>query len=96
METVIDDVFALQSELAARILDTPKAQPKTGPIRSASGPRSAPRRSPRRSNGAELRRTANPDLAILVVAARQLRRRWDNARTLQYIVIKPIAATIGM
>jgi glutamate dehydrogenase len=75
VETVVDDVFALQSELAARILDTAEGPTENGsdPVSAWAAERAVPL-APAEAMAAELRRTANPDLAILVVAARQLRQ----------------------
>jgi glutamate dehydrogenase len=75
VETLIDDFYGLQADLAERIL---KAAP-TGdgaaadPIASWAAARTA-QLAPAEAIAAELRTATNPDLAMLVVAGRQLRQ----------------------
>ncbi|HVB15767.1 MAG TPA: NAD-glutamate dehydrogenase [Stellaceae bacterium] len=70
-ETLLDDFYGLQVEFAARVLtgsdgaDDPVAAWLTA---------HASQRGPAEAIAAELRGTANPDLAMLVVASRQLRQ----------------------
>jgi glutamate dehydrogenase len=71
-EATIDDVFALQNELAARILADPAAE-APDPLAAWAAERSATL-APIEAFARELRATATPDLAMLVVALQQLRR----------------------
>jgi glutamate dehydrogenase len=71
VEATIDDLFALQTDLAARILaSSSSAQPD--PIATWSAAHTAAL-APAEPLIRELRVTASPDLAMLVVAGRQLR-----------------------
>ncbi|HEX3882991.1 MAG TPA: NAD-glutamate dehydrogenase [Stellaceae bacterium] len=71
IDTVVDDLFTLQTDLAARIL----ARGGNGkdPI-AAWATRRANALAPVESAAAELRTSPSPDLAMLVVATRQLRQ----------------------
>ena len=72
---MIDDCYALQADLAVRVL--PASMP---PDRTRSPPGSTARAAalaPAEAIAAELRAAAGPDLAMLVVAARQLRQALD-------------------
>jgi glutamate dehydrogenase len=72
VEATIDDLFALQTDFAARILASGgSAQPKD-PIAAWSAAHAAAL-APAEPLIRELRVTAAPDLAMLVVASRQLR-----------------------
>jgi glutamate dehydrogenase len=75
VDTVIDDVYTLQTDLAARVLDSTAGAKGNGaePVAAWAGPRAAAL-APAEALAAELRTAANPDLAMLVVAARQLRQ----------------------
>jgi glutamate dehydrogenase len=70
-DTVIDDLFALQTDLAARILA--QANGTKDPVAAWSKKRDAAL-APAEAAAAELRAAATPDLAMLVVATRQLRQ----------------------
>ena len=70
-ETLIDDFYALQGELAARVLQA--ADAGLDPVAAWAEAR-AVALAPADQLAAELRAAANPDLAMLVVAARQLRQ----------------------
>ncbi|HEX3860071.1 MAG TPA: NAD-glutamate dehydrogenase [Stellaceae bacterium] len=77
VETVIDDLFALQSDLAARALKPGKAANSgDDPIGAVAAwaAEQAAALAPAEAMAAELRGTAAPDLAMLVVASRQLRQ----------------------
>jgi glutamate dehydrogenase len=71
VETLIDDFYALQTDLAERILKA--AGGAADPIAAWSGPRAA-QLALADSLAADLRSATNPDLAILVVAGRRLRQ----------------------
>ncbi len=72
VEATIDDLFALQADLAARILASDyAAQPDPVAAWSAARPAALAATEPLIS---ELRAATTPDLAMLVVAGRQLRR----------------------
>ena len=71
VETVIDDVYTLQTDLAARVLDG--ANGAADPVAAWAGGRTAAL-APAEALAAELRSATTPDLAMLVVAARQLRQ----------------------
>ncbi|HEY1795047.1 MAG TPA: NAD-glutamate dehydrogenase, partial [Stellaceae bacterium] len=71
VDTVIDDLFALQTDLAARILA--QANGAHDPVTAWSKKRAAAL-GPAEAAAAELRTAPTPDLAMLVVATRQLRR----------------------
>jgi glutamate dehydrogenase len=70
-ETLIDDFYALQADLAERILKS--SDGAADPIAAWTTPRTA-QLAPAEAIAAELRAAANPDLAMLVVAGRQLRQ----------------------
>jgi glutamate dehydrogenase len=71
IEATVDDLFALQADLASRILSSDcAAQPE--PLAAWSAAHAAAL-SPAEPLIRELRSAASPDLAMLVVAARQLR-----------------------
>ncbi len=72
VEATIDDLFALQTDLAARILACGSSTQPEDPIAVWSAAHAAAL-SPAEPLIRELRVTASPDLAMLVVAARQLR-----------------------
>ena len=74
VETTIDDVFTLQADLAARVLADPGSAAADGgdPVAAWTAQRGA-QLAPAEALAAELRIAAAPDLAMLVVAARQLR-----------------------
>jgi len=67
-ETLIDDFYALQAELAARVL-----QSGADPLEAWAKDRAASL-APAEAIAAELRSATAPDLAMLVVAGRQLRQ----------------------
>jgi glutamate dehydrogenase len=69
VEATIDDLFALQTDLAARILASSSSEDPIGAWSAAHAAALAPAEPLIR----ELRVTATPDLAMLVVASRQLR-----------------------
>jgi glutamate dehydrogenase len=69
VEATIDDLFALQTDLAARILASSSSEDPIGAWSAAHAAALAPAEPLLR----ELRVTATPDLAMLVVASRQLR-----------------------
>jgi glutamate dehydrogenase len=71
-EATIDDIFALQNELAARILGDPAAE-APDPLAAWAAGRAAAL-GPIEAFARELRATQTPDLAMLVVALRQLRQ----------------------
>jgi glutamate dehydrogenase len=71
VETLIDDFYALQSDLAERILKD--ADGADDPVADWTAARAA-QLAPAEAIAAELRAAANPDLAMLVVAGRQLRQ----------------------
>jgi glutamate dehydrogenase len=71
VDTVIDDLFALQTDLAARILA--QANGAKDPVAAWSRKR-AVALAPAEAAANELRAAAAPDLAMLVVATRQLRQ----------------------
>ena len=71
VETVIDDVYALQTDLAARILESSNGA--ADPVAAWAGSRVAAL-APAEALAAELRGATTPDLAMLVVATRQLRQ----------------------
>ena len=68
----IDDLFALQTDLAARILASSSSTQPEDPIAAWSAAHAAAL-APAEPLIRELRVTATPDLAMLVVAGRQLR-----------------------
>jgi glutamate dehydrogenase len=71
IDTVVDDLFTLQTDLAARIL----ARGGNGEDPVASwATRRAAALAPAESAATELRTAPSPDLAMLVVATRQLRQ----------------------
>jgi NAD-specific glutamate dehydrogenase len=72
VEATIDDLFALQTDLAARILASSSSTRQEDPIVSWSAAHAATL-APAEPLIRELRVTAAPDLAMLVVASRQLR-----------------------
>jgi glutamate dehydrogenase len=71
VEATIDDVFALQTDLSARILASESSE-QPDPIAAWSAVH-ATALTPAEPLLRELRVAANPDLAMLVVAGRQLR-----------------------
>ncbi|HEX4186080.1 MAG TPA: NAD-glutamate dehydrogenase domain-containing protein, partial [Stellaceae bacterium] len=71
VEAMIDDLFALQADLAARILASDCAA-KPDPLVAWSAA-NAPSLAPAEVLARELRAATTPDLAMLVVASRQLR-----------------------
>ncbi|MBV8133264.1 MAG: NAD-glutamate dehydrogenase [Alphaproteobacteria bacterium] len=71
VEAMIDDLFALQADLAARILASDCAA-KANPLVAWSAANAASL-SPAEALARELRAATTPDLAMLVVASRQLR-----------------------
>ena len=71
VETLIDDFYALQADVTARSLA--KAGGADDPIAAWAAIRAAAL-TPAETIAAELRATPTPDLAMLVVAARQLRQ----------------------
>jgi glutamate dehydrogenase len=71
VDTVIDDLFTLQTDLAARILA--QANGTKDPVAAWSKKR-AVALAPAEAAAAELRAATTPDLAMLVVATRQLRQ----------------------
>jgi glutamate dehydrogenase len=75
VETVIDDVYALQTDLAARVLDSADGAKANGAdhVAAWASARTAAL-APAETLAAELRTATTPDLAMLVVAARQLRQ----------------------
>ena len=72
VEATIDDLFALQADLAARILASSSSTQPEDPIAAWSAAHAAAL-APAEPLVRELRVTASPDLAMLVVASRQLR-----------------------
>jgi glutamate dehydrogenase len=72
VEATIDDLFALQADLAARILASSSSTQPEDPIAAWSAAHAAAL-APAEPLIRELRVTSSPDLAMLVVAARQLR-----------------------
>ena len=72
VEATIDDLFALQADLAARILASSSSTQPEDPIAAWSAAHAAAL-APAEPLIRELRVTATPDLAMLVVASRQLR-----------------------
>ncbi len=72
VEATIDDLFALQTDLAARILASSSSTQPQDPIAAWSAAH-ATALAPAEPLIRELRVTASPDLAMLVVAGRQLR-----------------------
>jgi glutamate dehydrogenase len=73
VEATIDDLFALQTDLAARILASGSGAQPEDSIAAWSSAHAAPL-APAEPLIRELRVTATPDLAMLVVASRQLRQ----------------------
>ncbi len=75
VDTVIDDLFALQAELAAAVLksDVGAEDERADPVAAWVDDRAAAL-APAEMVAAEIRTAANPDLAMLVVATRQLRQ----------------------
>jgi glutamate dehydrogenase len=71
VETVIDDLFGLQAEIALRVLQA--AVDERDPLAVWAKDR-ATALAPAEAIAAELRAGAAPDLAMLVVASRQLRQ----------------------
>jgi glutamate dehydrogenase len=71
VEATIDDLFTLQADLAARILASDSAA-KPDPLAAWSAARPAALAAAETLIG-ELRAATTPDLAMLVVAGRQLR-----------------------
>jgi glutamate dehydrogenase len=72
VDATIDDLFALQTDLAARILASSSSKQPEDPIAAWSAAHAAAL-APAEPLLRELRITATPDLAMLVVAAHQLR-----------------------
>ena len=74
-ETLIDDFYALQAELAARVLqsDSASTEEAADPLAAWVKDRGAAI-APADAIAAELRSATAPDLAMLVVAGRQLRQ----------------------
>ncbi len=72
VEATIDDLFALQTDFAARILASSSSCQPEDPIAAWSAAHEAAL-APAEPLIRELRVTATPDLAMLVVASRQLR-----------------------
>jgi glutamate dehydrogenase len=72
VEATIDDLFALQIDLAACILASSSSTQPEDPIAAWSAAHAAAL-APAEPLIRELRVTATPDLAMLVVASRQLR-----------------------
>jgi glutamate dehydrogenase len=72
VEATIDDLFALQTDLAARILANSSGAQSGDPIAAWSAAHAAAL-APAEPLLRELRVTSTPDLAMLVVAGRQLR-----------------------
>ncbi len=72
VEATIDDLFALQADLAARILASSSSTQPEDPIAAWSAAHAAAL-APAEPLIRELRVTATPDLAMLIVASRQLR-----------------------
>jgi glutamate dehydrogenase len=73
VEATIDDLFALQTDLAARILASSSSAQPEDPIAAWSSAHAAAL-APAEPLIRELRVAATPDLAMLVVASRQLRQ----------------------
>jgi len=71
VETLIDDFYALQADLAERVLK--EADGAQDPVAAWAATR-AVQLGPAEAIVAELRAAASPDLAMLVVAGRQLRQ----------------------
>ncbi|MGH7094532.1 MAG: NAD-glutamate dehydrogenase, partial [Stellaceae bacterium] len=71
LDTVIDDFYAIQADLAEQVLKA--ADSTKDPVAAWAAPR-AVAFAPADTLAAELRRLPAPDLAMLVVAARQLRQ----------------------
>src|SRR5581483_5168318 len=71
VDTLIDDLFTLQTDLAARILA--QSNGTKDPVAALSQKRAAAF-APAEATAAELRTAPTPDLAMLVVATRQLRQ----------------------
>jgi glutamate dehydrogenase len=71
VETLIDDFYGLQADLAERVLKA--ADGLEDPITAWTATRAA-ELAPTEAIAAELRAAPNPDLAMLVVAGRQLRQ----------------------
>jgi glutamate dehydrogenase len=71
IEALIDDFYALQADLAERVLRS--ADGAEDPVAAWTATRAA-QLAPAEAIAAELRAAANPDLAMLVVAGRQLRQ----------------------
>jgi len=71
VEATVDDVFALQADLAARVLA--EGETEADPVAAWARSRAAAL-APAETLAAELRAATTPDLALLVVAARQLRQ----------------------
>jgi glutamate dehydrogenase len=71
LETLIDDFYGIQSDLAARVLSA--ANGAADPIAAWTATR-AVQLAPAEALAADLLATPNPDLAMLVVASRQLRQ----------------------
>jgi NAD-specific glutamate dehydrogenase len=74
-ETLIDDFYALQAEIAARVLQSDSAsnEEAADPLAAWVKDRAASL-APADAIAAELRSATAPDLAMLVVAGRQLRQ----------------------
>ena len=70
IEALIDDFYALQADVAERVL---KEADGADPVTAWTQARTA-RLAPADTIAAELHAAANPDLAMLVVAGRQLRQ----------------------
>jgi glutamate dehydrogenase len=71
VESVIDDLYALQSDLATRVLQS--GVDGADPVAAWADSRGAAL-APADTIAAELRSASTPDLAMLVVASRQLRQ----------------------
>jgi glutamate dehydrogenase len=72
LESMTDDLFALQADLAARILASDCAV-KPDPLAAWSAANAASL-APAEALARDLRAASIPDLAMLVVASRQLRQ----------------------
>jgi glutamate dehydrogenase len=73
VEAMIDDMLTLQADLAARILRGEETASSTDPVSAWSSAHAA-ELGPADAIARELRASIAPDLALLVVAARQLRQ----------------------
>jgi glutamate dehydrogenase len=73
VEAMIDDILTLQADLAARILSAQETASSADPLAAWSAAHAA-ELAPADGLARELRASITPDLALLVVAARQLRQ----------------------